>query len=388
MTANLSSIVNRASLFKNEESNTNNNSSNSELDNRALFEKLDRDIDIVDNELNFMQQNNIQTLASVTLHQKEIALKMAVNIGSEALVAYMLAESMEAYSQQLLAISESTAGGLIGFTDAMKQMFESIFGDGSVDGTELEDAFQLALMDVIMHPENYNLTSQQMEDIQHFLEATGSGSHGVHEGYDGDRFAALVSDLFDTIQNQAPDGSLAKQILDALSQQYNCPQALQDQFANNWGTITDWQADWQSGQDLSPLMRMVILSSLLSGGELTVEEYQLIISGDLQDINQLINRLHPSINNIVDYINQEVDGWNIHIGNDPNQGFGMNYGSSEGVTSNYFNTLSENLPQRPLTDEEIKEINRIGDQVKMIQQTLKYWLQVVRDEQLSVARNI
>ncbi|MDE1319077.1 hypothetical protein L9X50_13805 [Vibrio aestuarianus] len=385
MAINLSSIVNRTALFKNEESNL---TSNSELDNRALIEQLDRDINIADDELNFMQPNNIQTLAGVTLHQREIALKMAANIGSEARVAYMLAESMEAYSKQLIAISESTAGGLAGFTDAMKKMFESIFGDGSVDGTELEDAFQLALMDVIMHPEDYNLTSQQIKDIQHFLEATGSGSHGVHEGYNGDRFANLVSDLFNTIQNQAPEGSLAKQILDELSQQYNCPQALQEQFANNWGTINDWQNDWQSGQDLSPLMRMVILSSLLSGDELSVEEYQLIISGDLQDMNELINRLHPSINNIVDYINQEVDGWNIHIGNDPNQGFGMDYHSYEGVTNDYFNTLSENLPSRPLTEEEVKEINRISDQVKMIQQTLKYWLQVVRDEQLSVARNI
>lgn len=385
MAINLSSIVNRTALFKNEESNL---TSNSELDNRALIEQLDRDINIADDELNFMQPNNIQTLAGVTLHQREIALKMAANVGSEARVAYMLAESMEAYSKQLIAISESTAGGLAVFTDAMKKMFESIFGDGSVDGTELEDAFQLALMDVIMHPEDYNLTSQQIKDIQHFLEATGSGSHGVHEGYNGDRFANLVSNLFNTIQNQAPEGSLAKQILDELSQQYNCPQALHDQFTNNWGTINDWQNGWQTGQDLSPLMRMVILSSLLSGDELSAEEYQLIISGNLQDINELINRLHPSINNIVDYINQEVDGWNIHIGNDPNQGFGMDYHSYEGVTNDYFNTLSENLPSRPLTEEEVKEINRISDQVKMIQQTLKYWLQVVRDEQLSVARNI
>ena len=35
-----------------------------------------------------------------------------------------------------------------------------------------------------------------------------------------------------------------------------------------------------------------------------------------------------------------------------------------------------------------EEINRIGDQVKMLQETLKYWLSVIRDEQLSIARNI
>ncbi|EJU9794631.1 hypothetical protein AAHL06_004321 [Vibrio parahaemolyticus] len=47
-----------------------------------------------------------------------------------------------------------------------------------------------------------------------------------------------------------------------------------------------------------------------------------------------------------------------------------------------------NYPSRLLTDEEIKNINRIGDTVKMIQQTLKYWVQIMRDERMAVARNI
>lgn len=41
-----------------------------------------------------------------------------------------------------------------------------------------------------------------------------------------------------------------------------------------------------------------------------------------------------------------------------------------------------------LGDEDTKEINRIGDNVKMIQQTLKYWYQILRDERLAIARNI
>ncbi|WP_194554311.1 hypothetical protein [Vibrio anguillarum] len=43
---------------------------------------------------------------------------------------------------------------------------------------------------------------------------------------------------------------------------------------------------------------------------------------------------------------------------------------------------------RPLTDEELKEVNRIGDQVRMLQETLKYWLQICRDELVAIARNI
>lgn len=50
--------------------------------------------------------------------------------------------------------------------------------------------------------------------------------------------------------------------------------------------------------------------------------------------------------------------------------------------------LYSNFPPRVLSDEDIKEINRIGDSVKMVQQTLKYWVQIMRDERMAVARNI
>jgi hypothetical protein len=59
-----------------------------------------------------------------------------------------------------------------------------------------------------------------------------------------------------------------------------------------------------------------------------------------------------------------------------------------GLDSGYFKDMYTDFPPRELTDEDIKEINRIGDQVKMLQQTLKYWIQVCRDEQMAFARNI
>ena len=60
---------------------------------------------------------------------------------------------------------------------------------------------------------------------------------------------------------------------------------------------------------------------------------------------------------------------------------------SAGIYPDYLNASLE-LSRRELTDEELEEINRIGDQVKMLQQTLKYWLQICRDEQMAIARNI
>ena len=59
-----------------------------------------------------------------------------------------------------------------------------------------------------------------------------------------------------------------------------------------------------------------------------------------------------------------------------------------GLDAGYFKDMYTDFPPRELTDEDIKEINRIGDQVKMIQQTLKYWIQICRDELMAFARNI
>ncbi|HCF7797976.1 TPA: molecular chaperone, partial [Vibrio cholerae] len=55
---------------------------------------------------------------------------------------------------------------------------------------------------------------------------------------------------------------------------------------------------------------------------------------------------------------------------------------------NWLDKLSQNYPKRILGDEDIKEINRLGDSVKMIMQTLKYWFQIMRDERVAIARNI
>ncbi|EJI2332316.1 hypothetical protein IG524_17295, partial [Vibrio cholerae] len=58
------------------------------------------------------------------------------------------------------------------------------------------------------------------------------------------------------------------------------------------------------------------------------------------------------------------------------------------LDSTWLSGLYVNFPSRVLGDEDIKNINRIGDNVKMIMQTLKYWFQIMRDERVAIARNI
>lgn len=58
-----------------------------------------------------------------------------------------------------------------------------------------------------------------------------------------------------------------------------------------------------------------------------------------------------------------------------------------GITTNDLVQLYSNFPARELTKEELTKVNNIGDQVRMLQETLKYWLSIIRDEQLATARN-
>jgi len=58
------------------------------------------------------------------------------------------------------------------------------------------------------------------------------------------------------------------------------------------------------------------------------------------------------------------------------------------ISAQYLEDLYNKFTPRKLTEVDIKEINRIGDQVKMLQQAIKYWLQVCRDGKLAIARNI
>ncbi|TOM46265.1 hypothetical protein CGH79_14795, partial [Vibrio parahaemolyticus] len=59
-----------------------------------------------------------------------------------------------------------------------------------------------------------------------------------------------------------------------------------------------------------------------------------------------------------------------------------------GYETGYLNRFFKDFPSRELTEDEIEEVNRIGDQVKMLQQTLLYWLKICRDEQMAMAQNI
>ena len=135
-----------------------------------------------------------EVVSMVANHQKQVVMMMSGGNPEDA-IAIVLAQGIEAYAKQLEIIKGWTTPGLPMFESAMAVMFEGIKNSGNISGYALEDLFQLAIMDFMSH--GYGGSNRYEDQMRHFLESTGSGSHGYHEHWDGAKFADACDDIFD-----------------------------------------------------------------------------------------------------------------------------------------------------------------------------------------------
>ncbi|PMG43891.1 hypothetical protein BCU90_06045 [Vibrio lentus] len=340
-----------------------------------------------------MQPASAETLAMIAAQQKQVVVTM-VSGNPEQAIAIALAQSIEAYGKQLELIQGWTNGGVDMFESALWLMLADL-EEGGIQPEEMEDLFQIALMDIMIHPEQYGLESwyaANKTDISHILESTGSGSHGLHESnYDTpEKLAAVTKKLYKGIMDNAtmPEGSLLNQVMTDL-EGAGGSDALYKQINDNYYDDFGWWANGTS-DDLSPMLRLFVLSEVLQNNpQMTQEEVELILTGSLDDIDAYIARTFG-----LDQLGQSYTALTYLCANSTWQvQDGYTYGDQidwmgNGIDNSDLVALYTQFPPRELTDEEIEEINRIGDQVKMLQQTLKYWLSICRDEQMAIARNI
>ncbi|AGB12615.1 molecular chaperone [Vibrio parahaemolyticus] len=95
-------------------------------------------------------------------------------------------------------------------------------------------------------------------------------------------------------------------------------------------------------------------------------------------------KLSGTDSSIANWLVQQNTGWSLDSGGQ----LEFNKGHAGGISIESLETFFDGFPARVLSDEELKLLNRIGDNVKMIMQTLKYWTQILRDERVAVAKNI
>ncbi|WP_188009291.1 molecular chaperone [Grimontia hollisae] len=189
------------------------------------------------------------------------------------------------------------------------------------------------------------------------------------------------------------------------------------------GFYNSSKGGWITEQNnhMSPLMRVTLLSYILKDkGELSTPHVNTIMYGSLKKIDDLYKQLFnvsgnsQQPENVYLYIirwekdttagngsggsttngtlEKDNKGWqNSAVNDDPNNrpsGVTISLDFAGELDTDWLNNLSQNYPPRILGDEDIKEINRLGDSAKMIMQTLKYWFQIMRDERAAIARNI
>ncbi|EMA4781811.1 hypothetical protein U3C50_001525 [Providencia rettgeri] len=357
----------------------------------------------IDNDLINEGDFSPEVLALMVSQQKQVVLAM-LGINAEDEIALRLIGSIEIYSLKLQKIYGWTQGGVEMFRSSLMLMFEDIKKDG-VKSTDLEDLFQLALLDIMTNAEEYGLEnwySKNKEHISHVLESTGSGSHSLHEfDYNSpEKMAKWVVMLFDSMKKEGniPADSFLGQILAELDKMGGS-KALSDQIINHWDDDYGWWVSTPSGNEsaervsdnISPTLRLFLLSSLLNEKSMSKEQVEFILTGSLEDIDKFVAEEFGVTNPKYGSASLEwlenagsKETWRIVYKDGKNQIDWL----GNGIDSVDLHDLYSKFPGRELSEDEIEEMNRIGDQVKMLQQTLKYWTQICRDQQLAIARNI
>ena len=382
--------------------------------NRSIVNELNRNEQwITQAENNAMildERNSLATkkevskaLLAVSAHQKQIVAQMASS-NPEDSIALALAVGIESYGKQLESINAWTEGGAAVITPSLEIMFENIVKIEPLSDCLLQDLFQLALIDLLTNPDDYpGMEELLRHDVfiskcGNILEFTGSGAHKYPGKYYGD--SSRISDSYTYIWNQIngsvtlpPDslGYRAAQIIKmngGLNRLVNSMQPdlyyTDSEGFQIWGTNNNdkYPSLEDQATRLSPFLTLTVLANLAIHNDLYAESWETVLSGEIGKIESVINQsTYGRFDDIFTYL-FDTDSNFIEK---PTQGYDI-FGA--GVEPEYFFNLFQNFPPRELIEEEIEEVNRIGDQVKILQQTLLYWLKICRDEQLAMTRNI
>ncbi|EKT58228.1 hypothetical protein [Providencia burhodogranariea] len=341
--------------------------------------------------------SSLETLLAVATHQKQITVQMiSQNANPEDAITLLLKDSIDQYALQLESIYAWTVGGKSVLNPMLEMMAESIFKEG-VSSTKFEDLVQIIVMDMMLR----GVLPDDMKKLAgYFLEDAGSGTHGPMSQVTPKDLGKFMMDIYQ-LALKDDKNSLAFKVANEIETNYKSEfYAYQKSFADTFWTNPDGFMDGFNGsankdlppitgpsKDVSPFFKLSIISVLSSKGEITTEEFTKILTSDLATIKEIAG----IDGSMVDWIVAETPGVKPWQGNGADGvGAGQVWWSfpGYGIDYSYLDTMFNDFPPRDLTEDEIEEINRIGDQVKMIQQTLKYWIQLCSDEQLAMARNI
>ncbi|WP_029826041.1 hypothetical protein [Vibrio parahaemolyticus] len=358
---------------------------------------------------------DLKTLSD-TVNNQRSALSLMSSRNAEVDIANSLQDSIDDYAKELELIGMWVEGGKGGFYVALDKIANNLF---SQSPPNYEDLFQVALIDVLINSVDYGLENDAdfMQYLSWCIEYIGTGQHNtwiddlpnppnmsenvLNNGILNGNLKKIAENVWRKIHQQIssgaiPESSLAYRAMLKISGNGQISSSLppslgstldKDNYfnANSGGWITD------NNNNMSPMMRLMLLTQALGDDDLSKAELETILTGNLNDINDLTAKKFQK--NPYDYILTQDQNWknSDHTGAQgatKPSGVTITLDYDGKLNQTYLTGLYQNHPSRVLGDDEITDINRIGDTVKMIQQTLKYWIQIMRDERMAIARNI
>ncbi|OQK20146.1 hypothetical protein [Vibrio parahaemolyticus] len=358
---------------------------------------------------------DLKTLSD-TVNNQRSALNLISARNAEVDIANSLQDSIDDYAKELELIGMWIEGGKGGFYVALDKIANNLFNQSPPN---YEDLFQVALIDVLINSKDYGLENDAkfMQYLSWCIEYIGTGQHNTWidslplppnintaentQGINKGHLKKIAENVWDKIHQKItsgdiPTSSLAYRAMSLISGGSSVSSTLPSSLGNkldknNYFSIDSGGWITTTNNNMSPMMRLMLLTQALGDDDLSKSELETILTGTLQEVNNLTQskfQKHP-----YEYILAKDPKWQDSEHRKPN---GANTPSGVDITLDYHGSLNQqyltglyqNHPSRVLGDDEITDVNRIGDTVKMIQQTLKYWIQIMRDERMAVARNI
>ncbi|HHJ3201875.1 TPA: molecular chaperone [Vibrio parahaemolyticus] len=346
--------------------------------------------------LNISTQKGTLYLYELPLTESHL-LERAKNHASESAIADSLQDAINDYSHQLEEITAWTDGGSSVISPALNVMIDSLLNDTSNDKRS-EDIMQILVLDLMVNAPNWGIDLSTLGNNKdkyfgYITENFGSGMHNNYMGHQTDTptkvinwfLNTVVTTLLPLVGSGIPTDSAAAKALNYFSLESNKSNLRDLVSGSNYNTQDSISHASSISTHLSPSLKLFVLAQAASDGLIEANLWNDIIVGDLSRIKELIlNKSNATNRELAEWIVKNCDGWEF----DRAGQLDFNRGQAGGIPVNMLMDFFNNYPSRLLTDEEIKNINRIGDTVKMIQQTLKYWVQIMRDERMAIARNI
>lgn len=359
-------------------------------DTNKLFHKSDEILNI------FSDESSFELFTTIANHQQQIVLSM-LGYYPEQEIALMLQASIDSYASKVSYIYGWTVGGKVMFSSALEMMFNSMI-EQELEGVGYEDMFQLAMLDALLHADEYGINDATLTKMGTLLEKSGSGGHN-NWSYTPEGLGSLAESIWNILyKSQIPKNSLAYRAMSVIAggtPSMNMPDKLKNQFKSkvyNDPNGGGWIKNDGEGNNFDPFLKMVLMSHLLEKYTLTEAQMnKLLKTKSLKEIDEIVfDASKGEYTDALNFIFLADDKWNGN--SDPSKklpsgvSIALDYDGTP--DANYLKTLYKTLSGRELSEDELEEVNRIGDQVKMLQQTLKYWTQICADGQLSIARNI